>query len=178
MKPLTHPSSSNGSRPRLVLRHAQSTIMKLPTDVVVEYIAQWVSLLIHSQGVKLGLTCLHVQYNSQKKPYAQSSVTHNEPITLGKGKSKQVSAGTVTHNVSRNNWTNDNTKVNPAYTNQSSLQSKVIYILIRNLNVLSTNLIHLFLPSIQSTPQRSHLPKFEKESHMQKTCSPTKASPA
>ncbi|KAJ4491112.1 hypothetical protein C8R41DRAFT_920452 [Lentinula lateritia] len=58
-------------------------------------------------------------YNSQKKPYAQSSVTHNEPITLGKGKSKQVSAGTVTHNVSRNNWTNDNTKKSQRPINKS-----------------------------------------------------------
>ncbi|KAJ3813280.1 hypothetical protein F5876DRAFT_63312 [Lentinula aff. lateritia] len=49
-------------------------------------------------------------HNSQKKSYAQSSVTHNGPITPGKGKNKQVSAETVTHNVSRNNRTNDNTK--------------------------------------------------------------------
>ncbi|KAJ3920762.1 hypothetical protein F5877DRAFT_65493 [Lentinula edodes] len=58
-------------------------------------------------------------HNSQKKSYAQSSVTHNGPITLGKGKNKQVSAETVTHNVSRNNWTNDNTKKSQRPINKS-----------------------------------------------------------
>ncbi|KAJ4495710.1 hypothetical protein C8J55DRAFT_494608 [Lentinula edodes] len=58
-------------------------------------------------------------HSSQKKFYAQSIVTHNGPITPGKGKNKQVSPETTTHNLSRNNWSNDSTKKSQRPINKS-----------------------------------------------------------